>query len=192
MAIRKLDSKEFPDFKRSVVFELTTSSLTQGVFYLVVDPETEVANVYCLDEQGKPNLQDRSNLFLSTLANSKLAESGVLILHKRENIYQALRDWVRGESAIVLDELDWEYESLPYDSTLADVIYAPKTNIAAHYSGNPYSDVEPRVVDDGNDSQGGGGPTGGDSPLGDGPLPDEGGGDGAPDAPADKSPEEKL
>lgn len=175
MAIRKLDSKDFPDFARSVVFELTTSNLSEGVFYLAIDPETEVANVYCLDEQGKPSLQDRSNLFLGTLAVSELAESGILILRKRANIYQALRDWVRGESAIVLDELDWEYESLPYDSTLADVIYAPKASIAAHYSGNPYSDVEPKVVDDGADSQGGGGePTGGDSPLGDGPPPPEG------------------
>lgn len=177
MAIRKLDGKQFPEFTRSLVFEITTSSLKEGVFYIAIDPESEVANIYCLDSQGKPSLQDRSSLFLSTLAISELAESGVLVLHNRANIYQALRDWVRGESAVILDELKWEHEALPYDPTLADVIYAPKTNLAAHYSGNPYSDVEPRVVDDGQGAGGDApaaspvGPT--DSPLGDGPPPDE-------------------
>ena len=146
MSINQIDASLFPDLKRSKVYQITSGAVSSGVFYVALDPVREVANVYCLDEDEKPDSVAYSALFLKTLADAKIDESEVLIINGKDQIYQAMRDWSGLDADLLFSYVDWDDQDLNYDDSLSSAASHFQNNDLYKYLVDPYADEQEQVV----------------------------------------------
>lgn len=171
MIIKRLSNAFFPELERSLVYQVETSHLKEGVFYLALDPALETINAYCLDKDGEPNPVDYSTLLLRTLASSTLHKDGQLVIKGKQEAYQAMRDWLGNDYELIVKEAQWDVGELKYDSTLQEIEASDLSSLASLYSPDPYAGVDATVVSRGEEDGAGG--IMGNSPLGDTPPVDE-------------------
>lgn len=174
MAMYKLKPGEFPELERSAVYQVVQPGLVEGGYYLAVDPDREVANVYCVDANGTPTTADSSTLYLKTLAEVEMSEDNLLVLRGREAIYQAVRDWSEEDHEKIFQDLQWDVKDLPYDASLREVSDFLGNDEAYAYFVDPYADDRAEVLSQGEQPSDG---------LPAGPTPNVDGGGESPAAP---------
>lgn len=170
MPVKLLSANEFPELERSRVYQIHSPLVQEGAFYLALDPEREVVNVYCVQEDGKPSSLSRSNLFLRTLGEVAIDSSGTLVVKGKQAIYQTLRDWLGEEYSEVEELQEWDDGSLKWDSSLREIYDSQdSTSGLEKYYLDPYATTTPvKLTPEGEGDFSG-------SPLGDGPPPPESG-----------------
>ena len=177
MPVTLVRASLFPDLKRSQVYQITSNVVRKGVFYLAIDAERELANVYCVNEKGAPDSVDYSSLFLRTLATLRIDTSGVIVLAGRANLYQAVRDWSGDDAETLFSLIGWDTSDVEYDGALRAANSYFQDNQAYKFLLDPYADEEEFIVSDETSGDG--------APLDDGgfeePLPAEDGEDAAED-----------
>lgn len=139
-----------PDSEYSV-YEIADEGLMEPVYYLAINNNTHLVNIYALDSEGKSNDVDLTVLkFRTDLPLNYNAKEHVLTFSDNDKLDQLLVDLLGEYSTIVSQDLGLHVS----DETEAEVELSlahpePKTDEidSNKYNPDPYAGLEPEVID---------------------------------------------
>jgi hypothetical protein len=156
MEIRRLEKDEYENY---AIYEIIDSSLIEPTYYMAVNKDTKLVNIYSLDEKGKPNKIDLTNLKYKTALPTKYdPQNGVLIFNDPDKLDEFLVDLLGEYAPIITSDLKLQIDQATKERMELELSNPknknPENNGFDEYSGDQYKGLDPDVIDVLNDVTG--------------------------------------
>lgn len=146
----KINKVSKPDSEYSI-YEIADEGLTEPVYYLAINNNTHLVNIYSLDSEGKSNDVDLTIIkFRTNLLLNYNAKEHVLTFSDNDKLDQLLVDLLGEYSTIVSQDLGLHVS----DETKAEVelsLTHPEPKIdeidSNKFDPDPYAGLKPEVID---------------------------------------------
>lgn len=167
MRIKRVE-KDDPEFEGYSVYEIEDPALNEPCYYLAVNNETKLVNIYSISAEGKPNRVDATVLKFRTDLPVTINRDGVLIFNKPEQLDQFLVDLLGDHAAILAQDMHLQFDKVAstemgLDLSQQDPNGEFQTIDIDKYGSDPYAGLDPEVVDRLKELEGEGGDAGFDA-----------------------------
>lgn len=146
MQIKRLENDEYKDY---AMYEINDPGLVEPVFYLAINKDTKLVNVYSLNDKGKPNRVDLTNIQYRTgLETQYNAKEGVLVFNKPDDLDQFLVDILGEHASIITQDLNIQLDQRAQEKISLDLTSPPESKSAFNdFSTDEYQGLSPDVID---------------------------------------------
>lgn len=147
MQIQRLENDDYQE--GYAVYEISDPALVEPVFYIAINKTTKLTNVYVLNDDGKPNRVDLTNLrYRTELPVTLNSKEGVLIFSDGDKLDDFLVDILGEHAPIVTQDLKLQIDKVAQDKLSLTLTNPPeKPAIAGNFSNDLYQGIDPEVID---------------------------------------------
>jgi hypothetical protein len=149
MKIQRITNDNYPEDVYSVYEVLGDINLKEPCFYIAINNDTKLCNIYSIDNDGKPNRIDLTVLKFRTDLPLSFNKEGLLAFNDPENLDKLLLDLLGEHASIITQDM-----GLRLDKSVEAELGLELTNPADNdsidtsaYNNDLYAGLDPEVID---------------------------------------------